>query len=136
MQSVTFRHRDGTIDSSQRARVVTRLSPAELERLYLREIRRVTWGSARFSRGAIRVFGVWPVLLRFGPLVDGRRAIAGGLIARRPGGTIGWFTDTEHTSVNVEGFEPLLRGALWQIEARFHTVVGRRFFARLAREGS
>ena len=129
-----MKHRDGTIDSSQRAHVVTGLTPPELERLYWEEIRRVTLGAARFSRGAIRVAGFWPVLLRFGPLVDGRRSIAGGLFARRPGGTIGWHAAAEHTSVSVQRFAPLLRGPLWRVEAWIHTVVGRRFLARVARE--
>lgn len=125
---------DGTIDSLQRGPAGNRLDPTELERLYWDEIRRVTLGAARFSRDAIRVAGLWPVILRFGPLVDGRRPIAGGLFARRSGGTIGWQADGEYTSVAVEGFAPLLRGPLWRVEAWFHTVVGRRFLARVARE--
>jgi hypothetical protein len=133
VESVSVKHQDGTIDSSQRANVVSGLSAPELERLYWEEIRRATLGAARFSRGAIRVAGLWPVLLRFGPLVDGRRSIAGGLFARRSGGTIGWHVDAEYTSVSVQRFAPLLRGPLWRVEAWFHTVVGRRFLARVAR---
>jgi hypothetical protein len=106
----------------------------ELERLYWAEIRRVTFGTARFSGGAIRVAGVWPVILRFGPLDDGERPIAGGLFARRAGGTISWRVDSGETSVSVRGFAPLLRGPFWRVEAWFHTVVGRRFLARVARE--
>ena len=130
-----MKHDDGTIDTLQRAPVDSRLEPAQLERLYWEEIRRVTLGAARFTRGAIRVGGFWPALLRFGPLVDGRRAISGGLFARRAGGTIAWHADGEQASVTVEGFAPLLGGALWRLEAWFHDVVGRRFFARVAREG-
>ena len=135
MESVTVKHDDGTIDSLQRAPVGSRLEPARLERLYWEEIRRVTFGATTFTRGAIRVGGLWPALLRFGPLVDGRRAISGGLFARRAGGTIAWQADGEQASVTVEGFAPLLGGSLWRVEAWFHDVVGRRFFDRIAREG-
>jgi hypothetical protein len=86
MESVSVQHDDGTIDSFQRAHVGSALGPAQLEELYWDEIRRATWGATRFSRGAIRLGGLWPVILRFGPLVDGRRAIAGGLFAPEAGG--------------------------------------------------
>ncbi len=134
MESVSVKHEDGTIDTFQRAHVASELDPTRLERLYWDEIRRVTLGAARFSHGAIRVAGLWPVLLRFGPLVDGRRTIAGGLFALRPGGTISWQTSAEHTSVLVEGFAPLLQGPFWRVEAWFHDLVARRFLARVARE--
>jgi hypothetical protein len=134
VESVTVKHDDGTIDSLQRAAVGSRLEPAQLERLYWEEIRRLTLGVTRFTRGAIRVGGFWPALLRFGPLVDGRRAISGGLFARCAGGTIAWHADGEQASVAVEGFAPLLDGPLWRVEAWFHDLVGRRFLARVARE--
>lgn len=134
MESVSVMHDDGRFDSFQRAHVGTGLDPAGLERLYWDEIRRVTLGAARFSRGALRVAGIWPALLRFGPVIEGRRAIAGGVFARRAGGTIGWSADHEHTSVAVEGFVPLLRGPFWRFEAWLHDVVGRRFLARVVRE--
>src|SRR6187551_951848 len=54
--------------------------------------------------------------VRFGPLVGGRRAVLGGLVARRPGGTIAWRAAGEQASVEVEGFAPLLRGPFWQLE--------------------
>jgi len=136
VESVSVKHDDGTIDTFQRARVGAHLDAAGLERLYWDEIRRVTLGLARFSRGSIRVLGLWPVVLRFGPLVDGRRAIVGGLVARRPSGSIAWQADGEHASVAVEGFAPLLRGPLWRVEVWFHDLVGRRFLARVAREAS
>ena len=134
VESVSIKHDDGTIDSFQRARVGKELDSTELERLYWDEIRRVTLGAARFSRGAIRVGGFWPVILRLGPLADGRRPIAGGLFARRAGGTIGWQADGEHTAVIVQGFAPVLGGPLWRVEAWFHDLVGRRFLARVARK--
>jgi hypothetical protein len=134
MESVSVKHEDGTIDSFQRAHAGSELEPAQLEQLYWDEIRRATWGATRFSRGAIRVAGLWPVILRFGPLVDGRRPIAGGLFARRAGGTIGWEADHERTSVIVQGFAPLLTGPFWRVEATLHDRIGRRFLARVARE--
>jgi hypothetical protein len=134
MNSVSVEHEDRTIDTSQRAQVEAVLDALRLEQLYWDEIRRVTLGLARFSRSAIRFVGVWPVVLRFGPLVSGRRAILGGLGARRPGGTIAWRADGEQASVEVEGFAPLLRGPFWRLEQSFHDLVGRRFLARVARE--
>jgi len=134
IESVSVKHDDGTIDSFQRGHVGSELDSAQLEHLYWDEIRRVTLGAARYSRGAIRVGGFWPVILRFGPLVDGRRPITGGLFARGAGGTIGWQADGEHTAVIVQGFPPLLGGPFWRVEAWFHDVIGRRFLARVARE--
>jgi hypothetical protein len=134
MESVSVKHDDGTIDTFQRARVGSDLGPAQLERLYWDEIRRGTLGVARFSRSAIRVAGLGPAILRFGPLVDGSRAISGGLFARRPGGTITWEAAHDRTLVSVEGFAPLLAGPLWRVEAWLHDRVGRRFLARVARE--
>jgi hypothetical protein len=133
MNSISVKHKDGTIDTSQRAQLETMVDAARLEQLYWDEIRRVTLGLARFSRSAIRFVGVWPVVLRFGPLVDDRRAILGGLIAR-PGGSIAWRTNGEHASVELEGFAPVLRGPLWRLEQSFHDLVGRRFLVRVARE--
>jgi len=95
MNSVSVEHEDGRIDTAQRARVEAKLDALRLEQLYWDETRRVTFGLARFSRGSIRFVGVWPVIVRFGPLVGGRRAVLGGLVARRPGGTIAWRADGE-----------------------------------------
>jgi hypothetical protein len=134
MNSDSVEHEDGTIDTAQRAQVEALLDALRLEQLYWDEIRRVTFGLVRFSRNAIRFVGVWPVVVRFGPLVGGRRAILGGLVARRPGGTIAWRADGEQASVEVEGFAPLLRGPFWQLEQSFHDLVGRRFLARVAHE--
>jgi hypothetical protein len=134
LKSANVKHDDGTIDSFQRGHVGSELDSTQLERLYWDEIRRVTLGAVRYSRGAIRVGGFWPVILRFGSLVDGRRPITGGLFARRAGGTIGWQADGEQTAVIVKGFPPLLGGPFWRVEAWLHDVIGRRFLARVARE--
>jgi hypothetical protein len=134
MESVSVMHDDGTFDSYQRAHVGSTLDAARLERLYWDEIGRVTFGAARFSRDALRLAGIWPPLLRFGPVIGGKRVISGGLFARRAGGTIGWSADDEHTSVAVEGFVPLLRGPFWRGEAWLHDAIGRRFLSRVARE--
>jgi len=95
-------------------------------------IRRSTAGVVRFADGALRVGGIGPAILRFGPAVEGRRAITGGLFALRPGGCIGWESSGQEAAVYVEGFTPLLRGPLWRVESSVHAFVGRRFFARLA----
>jgi hypothetical protein len=134
MESVSVKHDDGTIDTLQSADVGSELGSAQLERLYWDEIRRATLGAARFSRGAIRVGGLWPVILRFGPLVDGRRSIEGGIFARKAGGTISWRVEDERTSVAIEGFAPLLRGPLWRAQTRLHDLIGRRFLSRVERE--
>jgi len=129
-------HASGTIDTCQRAPIAAEFEVVQLEMLYWDAVRRVTLGWVRFSRDALRLLGVWPVLLRFGPLVEGRRAIHGGLFARRPGGTIEWRANGVDVAVDVAGFTPLLRGPLWRIESLLHDLVGRRFLARVAREVS
>jgi len=134
IESLSVKHDDGTIDSIQRVDLGSELDSTQLERLYWDEIRRATLGTVKFSRGALRVGGVWPIILRFGQPVDGRRAIAGGLFARRAGGTIGWQADGEQTAVVVRGFAPLLGGPLWRVEAWFHHLIGRRFLVRVTRK--
>jgi hypothetical protein len=134
MESVSVMHASGTIDTCQRAPIAAAVDVMRLELLYWEAVRRVTLGWVRFSRDSLRFLGVWPVVLRFGPLVDGRRAILGGLFARRPGGTIEWRANGVDVAVDVAGFTPLLRGPLWRIESLLHDLVGRRFLARVARE--
>ena len=123
----TRRNDDGTINTFQRARIGIAVDVTRLEHLYWAEVVRATFGLTRFSRDAIRVAGGWPVLLRFGPVLDGRRKILGGWFARRPGGTIAWLSDGVYVAVEVEGFAPLLRGPLWWLESLFHDRVGRLF---------
>ena len=127
-------HEDGTIDMFQRARLGVALDVTRLEQLYWAAVARATFGTARFSGSAIRLVGGWPVLLRFGPSVEGRREILGGWFARRPGGTIAWRCDGEYLSVEVEGFVPLVRGPVWRLESMLHQRVGRLFLARVELE--
>lgn len=134
METVTTRQEDGTVDIQERAPAAAIPDEQRLEELYGTGIRRATLGLARFSSDTIRLRGVEPAILRFGPSIDSRRTILGGIVARRPGGTIAWRAGSEHSSVAVEGFAPLLRGPLWRLETSFHDLVGRRFLARVTRE--
>lgn len=134
MQSVNTMHTNGTIDACQRAPIAASVDAVQLELLYWGAVRRVTLGWVQFSGDSLRLLGVWPVLLRFGPSVEGSRAILGGLFARRPGGTIAWHANGTEVEVKVTGFTPLLRGLLWRVESLLHNRVGRRFLARVARE--
>ncbi len=133
MNTVTTRNPDGTFDVVQRAPVGCELSNDELQRLYWCEVRATTFGLVRFSRGAIRLFGVWPALIAFGPTVGGRREITGGLFARHPYGAITWSAAEGEAIVALEEFAPRLRGWFFQAERWFHDVVGRRFLQRAAR---
>jgi hypothetical protein len=133
METLTTRHPDGTVDVVQSVAAPSQLSSERLEELYWDALRRSTVGLAAFSRDAVRVFGLWPAVLRFGPHEDGRRQIVGGLFAREPHGLIRWQATDDLTVVSVERFAPLLQGPLWRFESWFHDVVGRRFLARATR---
>ena len=91
VETKTLRNEDGTFDIVQRAPAAASLSSEDLQRLYWREVASSTLGVVRFSRGAIRVLGIWPRLLEFGPSVEGRRLIVGGIFARHPYGAIAWW---------------------------------------------
>lgn len=132
METETRHHPDGTIDVVQRAPSTVAASAETLEAIYWSELRRSTLGLARFSRDAVRVFGLWPALLRFGPRTDGARAIVGGVFARKPHGSIRWSAGDGSVVVAVERFAPLLRGPFWRFESWLHDVVGRRYVRRAA----
>jgi hypothetical protein len=132
VESVERRHPDGTVDSIQRAPVHRSVAAELLEEVYFDELRRTTAGLVWVARDAIRVLGRGPALLRFGPRVDGRRAILGGIFARRASGTISFGSDGRDAWVAVEGFAPLLP-LLWSPESKLHGYVGRRFLRRVAR---
>jgi len=133
VQSHTTRHADGTVDVVQSVEASPIRSAADLQRLYWQEVRRVTFGLVRFRGDAIRILGIGPTLIRFGPLRDGGRSIVGGVFSRGGHGRIRWSADGGTILVAVERFAPLLRGPLWNAESRFHGYVGRRFLARAAR---
>lgn len=132
VQTVTTRHDDGTIDVVQSGPSATAPSVDALEAAYWAELRRTTLGLARFSRDAVRVLGLWPAMLRFGPREDGARPIVGGIFAREPHGVIRWSASDGEVVVAVVRFAPLLRGPLWRIESRLHDAVGRRYVRRAA----
>ena len=132
MQTVTTRHDDGTIDVVQSGPSAVSPTAERLEAVYWTELRRTTLGLVRFSRDAVRVLGLWPALLRFGPMMDGARPIVGGIFARRPHGTIRWVAGGGTVVVAVERFAPLLRGPFWRIESWLHDLVGRRYVSRAA----
>ena len=136
MHTQLTRHPDGTVDIVQTGPAVAEHTPEALQAIYWRELRGATFGVARFSRNAVRVLGIWPVLLRFGPPANGARPIVGGIFARRPHGAIRWWAADGSVVVAVERFAPLLRGPLWRGESWFHNVVGRRYLARAGTRSS
>jgi hypothetical protein len=135
VQTRTTRHPDGTVDIVQTAPAAAERPPEVLEAIYWRELRGATFGLVRFSRDAVRVLGLWPTLLRFGPLTDGARPIIGGIFARGAHGGIRWWAADGSVVVAVERFAPLLRGPLWRCESWFHNVVGRRYLVRAGSRG-
>jgi hypothetical protein len=132
---------------------------AELGRLYWRALARVTRGLVRAredGRGLeLRALGLPPALLTFAPaeigVEDGavscRFAIRGGLLARRPGGSLTVFQTGDaqpQLAAVVTGFFPRLgaragrprwRGALYElVQERLHVAVSRRYFGLLLEE--
>jgi len=130
VQTRTTRNEDGTIDIVQSAPAAGVPTPETLEGIYWGELRAATLGFVRYSRGAVRILGLWPALLRFGPLAGDTRPIVGGLFARRPHGLIRWSATGGTVVVSVERFAPLLRGPFWRFESWLHDIVGRRYLAR------
>ncbi len=68
-----------------------------------------------------------------------RYPIAGGWLARRPGGSIAFAQDGKGITSTISGFHPrlgLLQGLYSHVQARIHAVVRRRYFTRLDREGA
>jgi hypothetical protein len=124
--------------------------------LYWHELDRSTFGLVRARVGpdgvVLRPLGIGPALLRFGrgeptvtpDTVTCRYAILGGLLARKPGGSIA-FTQTVGSPLEVrseiDGFFPRLAtrrvrrgwsGVLYpHLQTRVHVALGRRYFARL-----
>lgn len=110
---------------------------------------------ARASRGLVRsretaggvelrVLGR-ACVLRLGPAhtsfdADGvrcRYAIEGGLLARRPGGSLTLAETRTELRAAVEGFVPRLSGqAYHHLQHRLHVAVSRRYFTALLAEAS
>jgi hypothetical protein len=117
--------------------------------------RRLVRTRARGEELELRLLGCW-TLLRFGPPqtsveasgVASRFAIAGGILARAPGGSITFAQVVEpvvELRATIDGFFPRLggkpggppwTGALYRhVQRRIHTSVSRRYFRRLIAQG-
>jgi hypothetical protein len=155
---------DGSVASSQRMKLDRPVVPftiegaLELGRNYWPEVERCTVGVVRRRKRSagveLCVFGRGPALLLFSePRLEansGRVAccypILGGLLARRPGGSITFEQRSgeqlELRSI-IRGFHPQLAanpgapywtGTLYnQIQNRIHAAIGRRYFSALQR---
>ncbi len=165
----TEHHRDpdGAIASTQWVVATRAVVPAgeegarALGTVYWRAVESTTLGIVRARRAGsdaveLRIGGRGPLLLRFGaPALGGGEGsvsavypIAGGLLARRPAGTI-MFAMTEldggrvELRSTIEGYHPTLAarpdapqwtGELYErVQARIHGRVSRRYFAALIR---
>ena len=127
----------------------SRADGRRLAAAYWDEVERTTAGLVRVRETpeglALRAFGA--PLLKFGlPRIDavGDRVtceypIDGGLLARRPGGSIAFAQCGNVLTSTISGFHPrlgLLPGLYSHVQARIHAAVSRRYFARLVREGA
>ena len=134
METAVTQRPDGTFDIVQtRAGARGRSPPRRCRSFYWRALSASTFGLVRFRRDSIRILGVGPVLLRFGPLRDGRRPIVGGVFSRKPYGALRWLAAGGEVVVEVERFAPLLKGPFWRLEIWLHDLVGRRYVVLAAR---
>jgi hypothetical protein len=153
--STDARGADGVIESTQRVRAPgpfvepSHDGARRLGRAYWAEVRRASHGLVRCresDRGVeLLALGLRPALLTFEPAqlaveskgVSCSYRIAGGLLARRAGGTL-TLTQTscerDELRVTVTGFLPRLGMLYGPFELRVHHAVSRRYFRRLARE--
>ena len=143
------------VESEERAYsplAIVRASQADGRRLaaaYWHEVERTTGGLVHVRETpeglALRVLGA--PLLKFGlPSIEAvgnrvtcRYPIDGGLLARRPGGSIAFEQHGKVLTSSISGFHPrlgLLPGLYSHVQARIHAAVSRRYFARLLREGA
>ena len=150
-RSTQSRLEDGTIVSVQRAVAPAPVVEASeqgarrLGRSYWLEVERAGRGLVRCRVQAagvqVRLAGLGPPLLAFGPAevavaeghVGCRYPIVGGLLARRPGGSLGVAQVREgriELRAAVEGFAPRLR-ALYDLQRRAHVAISRRYLRRL-----
>jgi hypothetical protein len=127
-----------------------------LGELYWRELERATLGVVRARPRAgtteLRLLGLRPALLRFGVpelTVDADSVgcvypILGGVLARRPAGTLSFSqagVDAVEVQTAVSGFFPRLaarrRAVLYlHVQARLHDLLARSYFARLSQEAA
>ncbi len=133
METTITRRPEGTYDILQRGGARGTFTAEALQAFYWRALGTTTLGLVRFRRDSIRILGVGPVLLRFGPLRDGGRPIVGGVFSRKPYGTIRWQAEGGEVVVAVERFAPRLQGPLWRLEIWLHDLVGRRYVALAVR---
>jgi hypothetical protein len=110
--------------------------PDRLRDAFFAEVRRLTFGLFRGDRWRLRLGPL--TLIAFGePSFDGAAwtwPITGGLLVRRPGGTLryGW-RDGELTGT-VDGYLPRLPAPIYRLtQAPAHRVLTRRFLRLLVR---
>jgi hypothetical protein len=119
------------LDSIQEA-PTPEVAPAERDRIYWDELRRMMRGTTRLRGRRLQAFGVL-TLMHLGELEGDRRAIEGGLLVAEPGGTIGWEREGGITRVAVRGYAPRLPRPLYAVQSRVHVALSRRYLRRLAR---
>jgi hypothetical protein len=158
---------DGAVDSVQSALVsravvgLNECGAARLGHVYWRTVEASTGRLFRIRAPdealEIRLLRRGPILIAFGrpelsavgDCVTCRYPITGGLLARRPAGSITLTQsgrDTVELSSRISGFVPRLAakpgrppwtGTLYeQVQSRIHVAISRRYFSRLARGNS
>jgi hypothetical protein len=155
-RSVHGRGADGSIESDERVTVASPVvgrSEAGARRLgerYWHEVASASRGLVRARTTGdgveLRLFERGPALLRFGPAetthdaddVHCRYSIRGGLLARRPGGTLTLSqagAERPELRAAVHGFAPRLGSRPYdRIQRRLHVAVSRRYFRGLIDE--
>jgi hypothetical protein len=140
---------DGAIDSEQSVLIAAPVVEAtaagahDLSSRYWRQVRRTSRGLVRTrerdGRVELLLLSVGPPLLGFRPtqvslergVVGCSFAIDGGVLARRPGGSISFeqtHGDPAELRVAVAGYYPRLGPLLGPLQRRFHVHVSRRYF--------
>jgi hypothetical protein len=122
------------VRQTSRVRAPLDPGPARLRDAYFADIRPLTLGLVRGERWALRLGPL--TLLRFGePVADGdgwRWPIAGGLLARAPGGALTYRWSHGELIGAVDGYLPALPAPLYRLtQARVHRVITRLYLLRL-----
>ena len=151
-RSIQERGEDGTIESDERVRLSRAVVPATeagarlLGERYWQTVRRASLGLVRLRRtrggSVLRLVGA--PLFRFAPAelavgANGVRCsfpIRGGLLARRPGGTLVLSQSTGgELRAALTGFVPRLGARPYdRVQRRLHVAISRRFFGSLMGE--